>query len=120
MKAGDQISVSCTSSSSSKGVCKIDNLSNQQSVSKTISAPSATATLAGKNAEWIVEDFEQGNQLVPLAKFGDVTFTNAQAGAGGQNVGTNGAQVINIRQSGKVETSVDISSSSSVKVSSLD
>ncbi|MCJ1324981.1 hypothetical protein MMC10_001643 [Thelotrema lepadinum] len=120
MKAGDTISVACTSSSSSKGVCKIDNLTNKQSVSKTMSAPSATATLGGKNAEWIVEDFEQGGSLVPLAKFADVTFSNCQATAGGQNVGTTGATMIDIRQSGKVETAVKIPSGSSIVVSSLD
>ncbi|KAI4150419.1 MAG: hypothetical protein LQ340_004088 [Diploschistes diacapsis] len=120
MKAGDTISVSCTSSSPSQGVCKIENTSNGQTVSKTMSAPSATATLGGKNAEWIVEDFEQGSSLVPLAHFGDVTFSNAQASAGGQTVGLNGAQMIDIRQSGKVETSVQILSGSSLKVSSLD
>ena len=120
MQAGDTMQVTCTSSSSSQGVCKIDNLSNKQSVSKTMSAPSASATLGGKNAEWIVEDFEQGSKLVPLAKFGDVTFSNCQATAGGQNVGTNGATVIDIRQGGKIETSVSIESGSTVKVSSLD
>lgn len=120
MKEGDTIQVTCTSTSSSAGSCQVENLSNQQKVSKTLSAPSASATLGGKNAEWIVEDFEQGSSLVPLAKFADVTFTNAQATAGGQNVGTSGAQVIDIRQSNKVETSVKINSGSSITVSSLD
>ena len=120
MKAGDKINMECTSSSPSKGVCKLENQSNGQSVSKTMSAPSAGATLAGKNAEWIVEDFEQGGSLVPLAKFGDGTFTGCQATAGGKNVGLNGATVINIKQSGKVETAVKINSASSVTVTSLD
>ena len=120
MKAGDTMSVTCTSSSPSKGVCKIDNLTNKQSVSKTMTAPSAKATLGGQNAEWIVEDFEQGGSLVPLAKFSDVTFTNCQASAGGKTVGTTGATVIDIRQGKKIETDVKIPSGSSVVVSSLD
>ena len=120
MKAGDTISMSCTSSSSSQGVCKLENTSNGQSVSKTMSAPSAKATLGGQNAEWIVEDFESGSNLVPLAKFGDATFTGCQATAGGKTVGLNGATKINIKQSGKVETAVKINSASSLTVTSLD
>ena len=63
-------------------------------VSKTLSAPSSSASLGGQNAEWIVEDFESNGSLVPLSNFGTVVFTNAAAGTtSGTSVGLSGAEV---------------------------
>ena len=88
----------------------ITNNSKGKTVSKTITSSSA---LCEQDAEWIVEDFEEGDSLVPFANFGTVTFTGAEAGtASGSSVGPASANTIDIEQSGKVLTSVTLGSSS--------
>lgn len=117
-QSGDVVSVSVTSSSNSEGTAVIENLTNGQKVTKTLSAPSSSATLGGQNAEWIVEDFESGGGLVPFANFGTVKFTQASAGtSSGSSVGTDGADILDIQQNGKVLTSASTPSSSEVDVS---
>lgn len=71
-----------------------------------------TKALQELNAEWIVEDFSEGNSLVPFADFGSVTFTGASATGSSGTVGPSGATIIDIEQSGKVLTSVSTTSSS--------
>ena len=73
-KAGDSISVSITSSSSTEGTIVLENLSTGESVTQSVSAPSSSSALGGQNAEWIVEDFEDNGSLVPFADFGTVLF----------------------------------------------
>ncbi len=116
--AGNVISVSVTSSSSTKGVVTLTNESTGKSVSKSLSAPSSSAKLGGQNAEWIVEDFEEGGSLVNFANFGTVLFTDAVAGASdGSTVGTSDATIIEIEnQSGTVLTDVSIPSDSEVQI----
>lgn len=117
INAGDSISVSVVSSSSTSGTATIQNLSSGQTVKKHLTAPDSSSALGGQNAEWIVEDFEEGDSLVNLDNFGTVTFTSASAGlSSGDSVGTDGADIIDIEQNNKVLTSVS-SSSSQVKVS---
>lgn len=74
------------------------------------------AALAGQNAEWIVEDFEEGSSLVTLTNFGSVTFTGASASTASSSVGLTGATIINMEQNSVVLTSVSVGSSSSVTV----
>jgi Peptidase A4 family len=115
LSAGDVVSVSVVSSSSTSGKATITNLSTSQTVSKSLSS---TARLGGQNAEWIVEDFSSGGKLVPFANFGTVDFTSAVAKTNSQSVGTTGATIIDIETSGgTVLTSVSIPSSSEVVVS---
>lgn len=90
------------------------SLSYQQTVSKALTS---SARLCQQNAEWIVEDFEEGNSLVPFANFGTVVFTGASAGtSSGTTVGPTGSVLIDIQQNNQVLTSVS-STSSSVTVS---
>ncbi len=73
---------------------------------------SSSYALCEQNAEWIVEDYTQGGGLVPLCDFGTVAFTNAYATTNsGSKVSPNGATVIDMKQNGKVLTSVTESSS---------
>ncbi|CAK5266532.1 unnamed protein product [Mycena citricolor] len=109
VSAGDVITLVATKTSSTSGHVSITNESTGRSVSKTLSG---SGRLCGENAEWIVEDFEQGNSLVPFANFGTVTFTNARATlASGGTVGPSGAQLLDIEQN-SVLTSVSASGSS--------
>ncbi len=117
VNSGDVIEVDIVASSTSKGKVTLINHTSGQSVSKTLSAPDSSSTLCGQNAEWIVEDFEQGGSLVALSNFGTVTFTDATAGTStGSSAGLSGATVIDIKQNGTVYTDVSIDSDSQVTV----
>ena len=110
MKAGDSMSVAVVASSKTSGTATIKNLSTGQTVTKTISS---SASLCGKNAEWIVEDFESGGGMVPFANFNTVTFSNAVAKtSSGGSVGPNTGTEIVIVQNGKILTSVSETSNS--------
>ncbi|CAI7649456.1 unnamed protein product [Penicillium crustosum] len=117
LSAGDVVVAKVESFSPSKGVAIIENKSSGQSVTKTLSAPSSSATLGGQNAEWIVEDFNAGNTMVPLVNFGQVDFTGAQAEAGGKRYGVNNAAVLDIQQNGDVKAHVEIRSDTEFSVS---
>ncbi|KAJ6455961.1 aspergillopepsin [Mycena vitilis] len=112
--AGNSIKLTVSAASATSGTATIENVSTGQTVSKSLTS---TARLCQENAEWIVEDFEEGSSLVPFANFGTVTFTGASAGTvSGGAVGPSGAVIIDLEQNNKVLTSVS-SSSSSVTVS---
>ncbi|KAJ6630335.1 aspergillopepsin [Mycena sp. CBHHK59/15] len=114
VSAGNTITLTVTASSATAGTAVITNVSTGQTVSKALTS---TARLCMENAEWIVEDFEEGSSLVPFANFGTVTFTNAKATtSSGSTTGPSGSVLIDIEQSGKLLTSVS-SSSTSVTVS---
>ncbi|KAG6848871.1 hypothetical protein H0H93_013277 [Arthromyces matolae] len=109
IKAGDVITLTVTASSTKAGTAVITNKTTGKSVSKSLTSSSA---LCEENAEWIVEDYEEGGSLVPFANFGSVTFTGASATtSSGSTVGPSGSTIIDIQQSGKVLTSVSTSSS---------
>ena len=110
LTAGDVIVATVKSSSPSKGVAIIENKSTGQSVTKSLSAPSASATLGGQNAEWIVEDFNSGSSMIPFANFGQVTFTGAQAKAPTGDYGINDAAILEIQQNGQLLANVQIES----------
>jgi len=105
--AGDVITLTVTATSTRSGTAVIENVTTGRSVSKSLTSNSA---LCLENAEWIVEDFEEGNSLVPFADFGTVTFSNAVATtASGSTVTPSGATLIDIEQGSKVLTSVSTS-----------
>jgi len=82
----------------------IENLTNGQQVSQQLSSSYA---LCEQNAEWIVEDYQQGGRLVPFCDFGSVAFTNAYATTStGSQISPNGATIIDIEQKRQVLTSV--------------
>ena len=55
----------------------------------------STAKLCGENAEWIVEDYEEGSSLIPFANFGTVTFTGVVATtSSGSTVGPSRAVIM--------------------------
>ncbi|KAJ7785335.1 peptidase A4 family-domain-containing protein [Mycena maculata] len=104
VSAGDTITLTATSTGTKSGTVTISNETTGKSVSKDLTS---TAKLCGENAEWIVEDFEEGDSLVPFADFGTVKFTDAVATTStGSTVGPEGAALIDIKQSSTVLTSV--------------
>lgn len=116
LSAGDVIVAKVETDSPSKGVAIIENKSSGQSVTKTLSAPSTSATLAGQNAEWIVEDFNTGSSMVPLVNFGRIDFTGAQAEAGGTKYGVKNTAVLDIQQNGNVKAHVEVRSDTEFSV----
>ncbi|KZT64968.1 hypothetical protein DAEQUDRAFT_677555 [Daedalea quercina L-15889] len=107
--AGDSVRLTVTASSTKAGTAEIENLTTGETVTKSITSSSA---LCEEDAEWIVEDYEEGDSLVPFANFGTVTFTSASATSGSGSTGPSGATLIDIEQNNKVLTSVSTSSSS--------
>ncbi|KAJ5892391.1 peptidase A4 family-domain-containing protein [Penicillium tannophilum] len=111
ISAGDEIKVTVEASSKASGIATIENISTGQSVSHTFSRD-VEGDLGELNAEWIVEDFEEGDSLVSFADFGSVTFSNAQATDNGSTVGPSGATIMDIEQDGEVLTSTSSTSDS--------
>lgn len=75
--------------------------------------------LGGQNAEWIVEDYQQNNALVPFADFGTVNFTACVAKSQTKSVGTSNATIINLKSGQTVHTDVIIPSDTQVNVQYL-
>ncbi|KAJ7084878.1 aspergillopepsin [Mycena belliarum] len=110
ISAGNTIKLTVTASSATAGTAVIENVSTGKTVTKSLTS---SARLCMENAEWIVEDFEEGNSLVPFANFGTVVFSNAQATtSSGSVVGPSGSVLIDIEQGSTVLTSVSTGSSS--------
>ncbi|KNG80057.1 hypothetical protein ANOM_011760, partial [Aspergillus nomiae NRRL 13137] len=76
---GDVVFASVESTSSSEGVAVIENLTTGKNVTVTASAPAATATLTGQNAEWILEDLAVDGDGLTFVDFGEATFTGCVA-----------------------------------------
>jgi len=108
ISAGNTIKLTVTASSTKAGSAVIENVTTGKTVTKSITSTSA---LCEQDAEWIVEDYEEGSSLVPLANFGTVTFTGASASTSSGTVGPSGATIIDLKQGSTVYTSVSTSSS---------
>ncbi|RFU77480.1 aspergillopepsin-2 precursor [Trichoderma arundinaceum] len=108
ISAGDTVRASVSSTSSTAGVAVIENLTTGKTVSKSLTS---SAALGGQNAEWIVEDYEEGSSLVNLANWGSVVFTDATASTGSSSLDATGASILDIKQNNKVLTSVTVSGS---------
>ncbi|KAJ9221634.1 hypothetical protein DTO027B5_6355 [Paecilomyces variotii] len=86
IKGGDVIVATVYATSSSAGVAVIENESNGQRATATVTAPAATSTLTGQSAEWTVEDYQISGETVSFLNFGSVTFTGVTAGAAAGNL----------------------------------
>ncbi|KAG9197769.1 hypothetical protein B5807_07129 [Epicoccum nigrum] len=116
VSAGNVIQVDIVATSTTKGTVSLTNVSTGKKVSQTLSAPSGSV-LCRQNAEWIVEDFEQGGSLVALSNFGTVVFTAASAALStGGTEGLSSATIIDLKQGSTVYTDVTIDSGSQVTV----
>ena len=113
ISAGDTITMTVTASSVNAGTATLENKTTGKTATQQFSDESAF--LCETNAEWIVEDFSQGDSLVPFADFDTVTFTDALATtSSGSTVGVAGSQIFDIKQSNQVLTSCSVSGGSSV------
>ncbi|KAE8413276.1 peptidase A4 family-domain-containing protein [Aspergillus pseudocaelatus] len=78
---GDVVFTSVESTSNSEGVAVIENLTTGKNATVTASAPAATATLTGQNAEWILEDLAVDGDGLTFVNFGEAAFTGCVAKA---------------------------------------
>jgi len=108
--AGQQIRLTATVTSTTAGTLQIENLTTGKSVSRSVTSSSR---LCQQDAEWIVEDFEEGSSLVPFASFTPVTFTDVSAStsSGGSDTPA-GAVLIDLVQNGKTLATASASSNS--------
>ncbi|KAJ5949561.1 hypothetical protein N7454_001145 [Penicillium verhagenii] len=111
ISAGDVIKVTVDATSKASGTATIENVTTGKTVSHTFSS-GVEGDLGEVNAEWIVEDFEEGDSLVAFANFGTVTFSDAEATDNGSTVGPSGATILDIEQNNVVLTSASVTSSS--------
>lgn len=111
ISSGDVIKLTVTATSKTSGSAVIENVSSGRSVTHTFSGVD-DGDLCETNAEWIVEDFESGGELVPFTNFGTVTFRNAEATSGGETVGPSGSTIMDIKQSDSVLTKSSATSNS--------
>ncbi|KAE8352561.1 peptidase A4 family-domain-containing protein [Aspergillus coremiiformis] len=118
---GDVVFASVESTSNRDGVAIIENLTTGQNVTATASAPAATATLTGTNAEWILEDLAVDGNGLSLVNFGEATFTGCVARADGQEVGLDGSSLYEVQDdsSKTVQAVPSIVSGSELKVTYL-
>lgn len=105
VSAGDTIVMTVEATSTSKGTATLENTTTGKSVTHTFT--SSEGDLCEYDAEWIVEDYEEGLSLVPFADFDSVEFTDAYAtkSTGATVDAGTDATIIDIRQSGSVLTS---------------
>ncbi|RYC61374.1 hypothetical protein CHU98_g4831 [Xylaria longipes] len=96
ISGGDTITMTVTATGKNSGSVTLDNRTTGQSVSHAFT--DQVGNLCQTNAEWIVEDFSQGNSLVPFANFGTVVFTNASVNGG---AGLDNAVIYDIKQGSK-------------------
>ncbi|KAI3320271.1 peptidase A4 family-domain-containing protein [Xylariaceae sp. AK1471] len=96
ISAGDTITMTVTATGRNSGSVTLDNRTTGQSVSHTFT--NEAGNLCQTNAEWIVEDFSQGNSLVPFADFKTVVFTDASVNGG---TGLEKATIYDIKQGNK-------------------
>lgn len=108
---GDSVTLTVTAQTRTSGTVTLINNSKGKSVTKSITSPYA---LCEQDAEWIVEDFEEGSGLVPFADFGTVIFTNAEAITNNGTVvyPSEGTVIEQASASGQVITKVSTSESS--------
>jgi len=114
VSAGDVIKVTVTATSLYAGTAVLENVTTGTTVTQQFTSEKSLGERCEYNAEWIVEDFEEGSSLVSFANFGSVAFTSASATDSSGTVGTTGATIIDIKQSSSVLTSCSLPGSNEV------
>jgi hypothetical protein len=109
------ISMYVNATTSTTGSATVENLTTGKTVTKSLTSTSA---LGGENAEWIVEDYEEGDSLIAFADFGNVTFTDCVAATSESSEGVDSATIMDIENTdNEVLTDVTLINDSSFEVS---
>lgn len=104
VNAGDTIDMNVVATSPTAGTASLTNQNTGQTVSHSFNGD-VQGNLCQTNAEWIVEDFSSGSNLVPFADFQTVTFTGVSAVSNGATVDASGSTIVDIKQNNQVLTS---------------
>jgi hypothetical protein len=96
------------------GTATVENVTTGKQASIDLTSTSA---LGGQNAEWIVEDFQQNNELVAFADFGTVKFTGCVAKTSESSEGIESAGIMAIENTDmEILTEVSVASDSEFAV----
>ena len=119
-RAGDSIKITVSTTSATEGTVVIENITANRKVTQGVSAPASVAPdeMTAQSAAWMVEGYQLAGELVPLARFGRLQFTNCAAGtSGGKSLGVTGAGLYEVQTiSGQVYTKTTLPSSSSILI----
>ncbi|KAJ6780645.1 hypothetical protein PWT90_01741 [Aphanocladium album] len=110
VSAGDQLRLSVYATSKSGGNSTIENLTTGRSASHQFT--NMRHPLCMTDAEWIVEDFDNGDIPVDFANFGEMKFTDAYAEGSSGKVGPAGGQNTEVTVNGQAHTRCTAGSSS--------
>lgn len=115
LQAGDQLRFTVHATSTTSGTTTIENLTNGQSVSHTFTSETAYP-LCETDAEWIIEDWQQNGQPVPLINWGTIEFSDTTAKNSDSQVTANGSEIIDMKIDNAIVTSTEINSRGDVSV----
>lgn len=95
VRVGDQITMAVSASGPRSGIATMQNARTGKKVTQRFN--NAANPLCQADAEWIVEDFTEGQNKVPFANFGEITFTNASAQGSQGLVEPSSGSVVDLR-----------------------
>jgi len=112
ISAGDAIKMTVSVTSKTAGKATMQNLTTGKTVTHSFTGEPA---LCETSAEWIIEDFEEGSTLVPLANFGTLEFYDAYAIENGVTVYPSGStgKVVDMQQGSTIVCSCSVSGTGS-------
>ncbi|CAK7218150.1 hypothetical protein SBRCBS47491_003409 [Sporothrix bragantina] len=113
LHAGDVVTLTAQAINTTSGTVIIENKTTNQNVMHTFVGEEQP--LCQSTAEWIVEDYSVGGQLVEMCDWGRATFTNCAATqASGSTASLSNATIYDITANGKIMTDCSTSGSSIV------
>ncbi|OBT67379.1 hypothetical protein VE03_03052 [Pseudogymnoascus sp. 23342-1-I1] len=112
---GDTLRFTVHSQSTTSGTTTVENLSNGQWVSETYTSET-DYPLCETDAEWILEDWTQNGEPVPLHNWGTISIFDTVARNPSGQVTAAGADIVNININGRTLTESSIESDGTVGV----
>ncbi|OBT89105.1 hypothetical protein VE02_01975 [Pseudogymnoascus sp. 03VT05] len=112
---GDTLRFTVHSTSYTSGTTTVENLNNGQWVSQTYTSET-DYPLCETDAEWILEDWTQNGQPVPLYNWGTISIFDTVARNPNRQVTAAGADIVNININGYTLTESNVQSDGTVSV----
>ncbi|KFY93403.1 hypothetical protein V500_03722 [Pseudogymnoascus sp. VKM F-4518 (FW-2643)] len=112
---GDTLQFTVHATSYTSGTTKVENLGTGQWVSQTFTSEN-NYPLCETDAEWILEDWTQGGQPVPLYNWGTISIFDTLAKNSNGQVTAAGSDIVNININGQTLTESRIENDGTVSV----
>lgn len=112
---GDTLRFTVHAQSYTSGTTTVENLSNGKSVSQTFTSET-NYPLCETDAEWILEDWTQNGQPVPLYNWGTISIFDTIAKNPDGQVTAAGSNIVNININGQTLTKSNVKSDGTVSV----